>query len=40
MDSVIDIARSARRGKNATPIWPLALEEVKRIDVLFDTNGK
>ncbi|MCK5931673.1 Transposase [Fulvimarina manganoxydans] len=31
-----DIARSARRGKNAAPISPLALEAVKRIDVLFD----
>ena len=31
-----DIAASARRGKNATPISPLALEAVKRIDALFD----
>ena len=31
-----DIAASARRGKNAPPILPLALEAVKRIDVLFD----
>ena len=31
-----DIAASARRGKNAPPISPLALEAVKRIDVLFD----
>ncbi|NDW07995.1 IS66 family transposase, partial [Jiella pacifica] len=31
-----DIARSARRGKTAAPISPLALEAVKRIDVLFD----
>lgn len=39
-----DIARSARRGKNAAPISPLALEAVKRIDVLFDiereVNGR
>jgi len=31
-----DIAKSARRGKNAVPISPLALEAVKRIDALFD----
>ena len=31
-----DIAASARRGKNAPPISPVALEAVKRIDVLFD----
>ena len=31
-----DIAKSARRGKNAAPISPLALEAVKRIDALFD----
>ena len=39
-----DIARSARRGKNAAPISPLALEAVKRLDVLFDiereVNGR
>ncbi|WP_085931395.1 IS66 family transposase [Aurantimonas manganoxydans] len=39
-----DIDRSARRGKNAAPISPLALEAVKRIDVLFDiereVNGR
>ena len=39
-----DIARSARRGKSAAPISPLALEAVKRIDVLFDiereVNGR
>ena len=28
--------KSARRGKNAAPISPLALEAVKRIDALFD----
>jgi hypothetical protein len=31
-----DIAANARRGKNATAISPIALEEVKRIDTLFD----
>nr|WP_235842275.1 IS66 family transposase [Ciceribacter selenitireducens] len=31
-----DIAANAKRGKNATPISPLALEAVKRIDALFD----
>lgn len=31
-----DIAANAKRGKNATPISPIALEAVKRIDVLFD----
>jgi len=31
-----DIAASARRGKNAAPISPIALEAVKRIDALFD----
>ena len=31
-----DIAKSARRGKNAAPISPMALEAVKRIDLLFD----
>jgi transposase len=31
-----DIAANARRGKNATAISPIALEAVKRIDVLFD----
>ncbi len=39
-----DIAKSARRGKNAAPISPLALEAVKRIDALFDiereVNGR
>ena len=33
-----DIAASVRRGKNATPISPLALEAVKRIDALFDVE--
>lgn len=31
-----DIAANKRRGKNATPISPIALEAVKRIDPLFD----
>jgi transposase len=31
-----DIAANARRGKSATAISPIALEAVKRIDVLFD----
>lgn len=39
-----DIAANTRRGKDAPPISPLALEAVKRIDVLFDLeralNGK
>ena len=39
-----DIVASKGRGKNAPPISPLALEAVKRIDVLFDIergiNGK
>jgi transposase len=38
-----DVARNARRGKNAKPISPVALEAVKRIDALFaierDING-
>ena len=33
-----DIAASARRGKTATPISPLALEAVRRIDRLFDVE--
>ena len=39
-----DIAAGKRRGKRAPPISPLALEAVKRIDLLFDIergiNGK
>ncbi len=31
-----DIAANARRGKSALPISPIALEAVKRIDLLFD----
>ena len=31
-----DIAAGKKRGKRAPPISPLALEAVKRIDVLFD----
>ena len=33
-----DIAANARRGKNAPPISPMALEAVKRIDVIFDVE--
>ncbi|GLR79050.1 IS66 family transposase (plasmid) [Azospirillum oryzae] len=39
-----DIAANTRRGKDAPPISPLALEAVKRIDAIFDLeralNGK
>jgi hypothetical protein len=31
-----DVAANARRGKNASAISPIALEAIKRIDVLFD----
>ena len=31
-----DIAANARRARNASPISPLALEAVRRIDALFD----
>jgi transposase len=31
-----DIAANARRGKNAPPISPMALQAVKRIDAIFD----
>ena len=31
-----DIATNAKRGKNAAPISPMALEAVKRMDALFD----
>ena len=33
-----DIAANARRGKNAPAISPMALEAVKRIDVIFDVE--
>jgi transposase len=33
-----DIAANARRGKNAPPISPMALEAVKRIDLIFDVE--
>ena len=33
-----DIAANARRGKNAAPISPIALEAVKRIDATFDVE--
>jgi transposase len=34
--ALADIAANAKRGKNAAPISPMALEAVKRIDALFD----
>ena len=34
-----DIAANTRRGKKATPISPIALEAVKRIDAIFDIEG-
>ena len=41
---LVDIAASARRGKSATPISPIAFEAVKRVDAIFDierdVNGK
>jgi len=33
-----DIAANARRGKTATPISPIALEAVRRIDAVFDVE--
>jgi transposase len=33
-----DIAANARRGKDAPPISPIALEAVRRIDALFDVE--
>jgi hypothetical protein len=33
-----DIAANARRGKTATPMSPIALEAVRRIDALFDVE--
>jgi hypothetical protein len=33
-----DIAANARRSKTATPISPIALEAVRRIDALFDVE--
>ena len=35
-----DIAANARRGENATPISPIALEAVNRIDAIFDIERK
>jgi len=35
---VADIAANARRGKNAAPISPIALEAVRRIDAIFDVE--
>jgi hypothetical protein len=33
-----DIAANARRSKTAAPISPIALEAVRRIDALFDSE--
>ena len=33
-----DVAANARRGKNAAPISPIALEAVRRIDAIFDVE--
>ncbi len=35
---LVDIAAGKRRGKGAAPISPAALEVVKRVDALFDTE--
>jgi len=35
-----DIAANARRGKDASPICPIALEAVRRIDALFDIERR
>lgn len=35
-----DIATNAERGRDAAPISPIAFEEVKRIDALFDIEGE
>jgi hypothetical protein len=35
---VADIAANARRGRNAAPISPIALEAVRRIDAIFDVE--
>jgi transposase len=35
-----DIAANARRGKSATPISPIALEAVKRIDALLTSSAR
>jgi len=35
-----DIAANARRGREAAPISPIALEATRRIDAIFDTNAR
>jgi hypothetical protein len=35
-----DIAANIRRGSQAPPISPIALEAVKRIDALFDISER
>lgn len=41
---LVDVARNPRRGHNARPVSPIALEAVRRIDALFaierDINGR
>ena len=41
---LVDVARNPRRGRNARPVSPIALEAVRRIDALFaierDINGR
>jgi transposase len=41
---LVDVARNPRRGGNARPVSPIALEAVRRIDALFaikrDINGR
>src|SRR6478735_2004275 len=41
---LVDVARNSRRGQNARPVAPIALEAVRRIDALFaierDINGR
>jgi transposase len=41
---LVDVARNPRRGQNANPVSPIALEAVRRIDALFaierDINGR
>ncbi len=33
---LVDVSRNPRRGRNAKPVSPIALEAVRRIDALFD----
>jgi transposase len=41
---LVDVARNPRRGQNANPVSPIALEAVRRMDALFaierDINGR